>query len=465
MTQPTDLSSSQRWLARLHIPAGLRGQLGWTTSSYLAVQIIRFASNVVLTRLLAPELFGIMIVLTSIRVGIELFTDIGLSQNIIASKNAFDPRFYNTAWTLQILRGILLAVIAMVLMPALSYFYDERSLTQVLPMISVLFIIGGVFSIGPPLAVKTLNTKRMAAYDVSSALLGSVAAIALAMAFPNVWGLIAGNLAATFIMAVASYFVFPGLAYRLTIDRGYVFEIIGFGKWVFLSSIVFFLATNYDRLVLGKYVSLAVLGVYGIARSLSDIFNQFANRLGAAIVFPSIARSDLRGPELQQKLAGKRLQFLVVMAAGMALFIAFSDIIIGVVYDSRYAGAAQLLPWVGLAAWFGILNTLNDSVMLGLSKPQYAAIGNVAKFVALLVALPLGVVKLGIVGAAMATVVAEAMRYVVLVIAQYREGVRFVRHDVMFTLAMLAGALAVRAILFEIGISSSPIAMFSLGLL
>ena len=464
MSQPGDLSATQRWLARLHIPAGLRGQLGWSTSSYVAVQFMRFATNVVLTRILAPELFGIMIVLTSIRVGIELFTDIGLGHNIIANKNAFEPRFYNTAWTLQILRGVLLAVIALALMPALSHFYDEKSLSQVLPLISVLFLVTGGHSIGTSLAVKVLNTKRTAQFEVSTAGLGSAASVALALAMPNIWGLIGGNFASTLVTAIGTYFVFPGLRYRLMIDREYAWAMIGFGKWIFLSSIVFFLATNYDRLVLGKYVSLAVLGVYGVARSLSDIFAQFATRLGNTIVFPSIAMTDLRGPELQAKLTGKRSQFLAAMMLGVGVFIAFSDVIIGVVYDPRYAGAAQLLPWVGLAAWVGILNTLNDSVMLGLSKPQYAAIGNVAKFAALLIALPLGVTHLGIVGAALATVVAEFARYVVLVVAQYREGVRFVRHDVLFTGGVLVGALAVRAGLFELGLSSAPLAMFALAL-
>ncbi|MDR6788480.1 O-antigen/teichoic acid export membrane protein [Sphingomonas sp. BE138] len=452
-----------RLIARAHVPEALLKRLGWATSGYMIVQGLRFVTNLVLTRILAPDLFGIMILLTSLRVGIELFTDIGIGQNVISSRNATDPRFYNTAWTLQVLRGFALCLITFLLLPVIGRFYGDPTLHRLLPFITAFFVLTGCTSIGLPLAIKELALHRTARFEVISTLLGSTALITVSWLFPTIWGLMAGNILASVMPTTFSYFIKPGLKHRLMIDWGYAREIIGFGKWVFVSSIVFFLAANFDRLILTKYVSFAVLGVYGVARSLADVFAQFSVKLGAEIVFPTVAAASVRGVELQRKLAHRRFQFQAAALVAIAGFIALSDVVIQM-YDWRYHDAAQLLPWVSLAAWLMILSTLNENLMLGLGKPHYSAFGSVAKLAGLIVFLPLGLTHYGIVAAAVATVAAEAMRYLCLAIGQAREKVTFVRQDVSATAALIALAYAIRWVTFEIGLTGAPAELFRLTL-
>lgn len=451
-----------RLLARVHVPEALLRRFGWTTAGYMSTQVIRFATNLVLTRLLAPDLFGVMILLISLRVGIELFTDIGIGQNLVANGNARDPRFYNTAWTLGLLRGLLLALAAAALVPFLSSLYGQEELDRVLPFMSLFFILTGLVSVGPPLAIKALQNERMAKLEVIASLSGAALMIGAAAVSPDIWGLMAGNLLATLASTVISYFVVPGLKHRFLLDRRYLGEIVGFGKWIFLSSVVYFLATNFDRLMLAKYVSFAMLGIYGVARSLGDVFGQFSAKIGNAIIFPSIASTELRREALQAKVAHRRIQFLAAALLAVAALIALSDLIVGVLYDPRYLPAAQVLPLVGLAAWVGILCTLNDNVLLGLGKPYYGAVGNAAKLLALIVMLPSGVVHYGILGAAAATVAAETLRYACLTVGQSREGVRFVRQDLAATTLMLATALSVRTLAYELGLAGSPATLFAL---
>lgn len=452
----------ERISSRSQVSLLLLNRVGWTTSGYAVVQILRFAQNLLLTHFLAPDLFGVMVVLTSLRVGIELFTDIGIGQGIIASKEAWDPRYYNTAWTVQLIRGFAIGVVFLILTPVISKFYDEPTLNAVFPVLCILFIATGAHSVGPTLAVKAMDTKKIAAYEVSSAVVGAVLTLCLAWFFPTIWGLIAGNIASTVASAVLSYFVWPGVVYKLRLDWRHVKSIVSFGKWIFLSSIIFFLASNFDRLILSKYVSLTMLGVYGIARSFGDIFSQFGIRLSNAIIFPSIASADVDRASLRHKLGGHRLRFLLLMLLAIASFIALSDIMIRLLYDSRYEAAGQVTPWVGLAAWLLILNTMSDSVMLGLSKPNYGAIGNVCKFLGLLVFLPWFAVQYGIVGAAIATVAAEILRYLVLMLAQARERIGFVRQDVGASAALLLLAVTVREGLSLAGLTSGPLHMFGI---
>lgn len=453
-----------RMMARIHVPDVLLARLGWATSGYLAVQGMRFGANLVLTRLLAPELFGIMILLTSLRIGLELFTDIGIGQNVVSSPNATDPRFYNTAWTLQVIRGVALALIALLLQPVISHFYGDPTLHKILPFMSIFLLMTGFVSIGQPLAVKEMALNRTSMFEVAICVLGNIFLIAAAWTWPNIWGLLAGSLLASLTGVVMSYLLKPEIKHRLLIDWDYAREILGFGKWVFVSSVVFFLALNFDRLILAKYVSFAALGIYGIARTLSDVFAQFSVKLGAEIVFPSVAAATIRGVELQRKLAHRRMQFQAATMVAIAGVIALSDFIIRI-YDVRYHSAAQLLPWVSVAAWLMILSTLNENLMLGLRKPHYSAFGSAAKLLGLAVLLPIGLMRYGIAAAAVATVLAELMRYACLSVGQARLKVTFIRQDLLATVALIALAYAIRCVTFEIGLTGAPGELFRITML
>jgi O-antigen/teichoic acid export membrane protein len=236
---------------------------------------------------------------------------------------------------------------------------------------------------------------------------------------------------------------------------------VGFGKWIFVSSIIYFLATNFDRLVLAKYVSLGALGIYGVARSLGDMLGQFSGRVGYAIIFPSVAATDLRGAALRIKLAHRRMQFLGAAIIAVAAFVALSDLLVRVLYDPRYLAAAQVLPVLGIAVWVGIISTVNENVLLGLGKPVYAAIGNATKLLVLVVLLPTLIVRYGIVGAAAAAAMAEVARYASAASGLFRERVSFVGQDFSATCLLVAAALLIRVCAHGLGLTGSPSELFA----
>ena len=90
---------------------GLVKGVGWTVGAYGAGQFVRLVSSIALTRLLSPELFGIMTIVNTVRTGVDLLSDVGIGQSIVQNKKAEDPDFYNTAWTIKLLRGLLLCLV------------------------------------------------------------------------------------------------------------------------------------------------------------------------------------------------------------------------------------------------------------------------------------------------------------------------------------------------------------------
>ena len=105
----------------------LRGSV-WTVGTQLANNAMRLAGNMILTRLLFPEAFGLMLLVGVFTAGLQMFTDLGINQNIVQSERGDDPTFLNTAWTISVLRGVVLWLLACLLTWPYAMFYNEPKL-------------------------------------------------------------------------------------------------------------------------------------------------------------------------------------------------------------------------------------------------------------------------------------------------------------------------------------------------
>jgi O-antigen/teichoic acid export membrane protein len=214
---------------------------------------------------------------------------------------------------------------------------------------------------------------------------------------------------------------------------------MGFGKWVYLNSMVYFLSTNFDRLYFAKVVPLQVLGIYGIARALSELFGAAAGQLGNSVIFPFISsHADLPRETLRRELVSIRAKFLLLIALGCSLFIATADLAIKLLYDHRYHAAAWMLPVLTLGAWFSMVATTNESTLLGLGAPSYSAMANSVRCILLVVGLPLSFKFKGLGGGIVTLVLVEVCRYAPVYIGQRRQRFSFGAQDVAITLAMFA---------------------------
>ena len=436
----------------LGVPKTIVVRLGWMTVSYGTVQLLRLASNVILARLLAPPIFGIMALVNSIRTGVELLSDAGIMQNIISSPRGDDALFYDTAWTLQTIRGLVLASLCMVLAVPISRFFGYRELAAILPVASLFFIFTGFDSTARPLVQKKLQVARLAIFDVALGVISLVAHVALALITPTVWALVLGSVVTGAATLVGSFLFLPGLRHRFIMDPASARQLISFGRWVFLSSIVYFFAMNFDRLYFAKQITLSQLGVYGIARSLADMISLFVGRASSFVLYPTVAAAGLAPTELRQRLLYGRRTLLLGAGVALGAFLAVSDIIVRLLYDVRYIEAAQILPILCTGVWFGILTSTNDSILLGLAKPVYPALSNLAKLIAYAVGVPLAFYLYGFMAAVAVISLGELVKYVALWLLSHKEHMHFGRDDFVLTIAFAASALVVGEITRTLGI-------------
>jgi O-antigen/teichoic acid export membrane protein len=120
----------------------LRGS-ALTAGSFVIAQGLRLASNLVLTRLLFPEAFGLMALVSVVLVGLQMFSDTGVGPAISRSPRGDDPVFLDTAWTINVLRGGLLWLLAAALSVPLAALWQAPELRQLLPVAGLTLLIAG----------------------------------------------------------------------------------------------------------------------------------------------------------------------------------------------------------------------------------------------------------------------------------------------------------------------------------
>jgi O-antigen/teichoic acid export membrane protein len=396
-------------------------------------------TSVVLARLLAPELFGVMLIANSLKSAIEVITDVGIGQNIVYHKEANNPDYYNTAWTLQAIRGVAVWLVALALAAPIARFYHYPILVFIVPLISFTSVILGLSSVGRFLAQKRLLILRINLFEAMFVFVASLITVVTAYLNQTIWAFVISNLIGSTVGAIATFFLLPDVRQRFHLSKPFVWEILNFGKWITFSSIVWFLAMNFDRLYLAKIVPLAILGVYGIARSIAELFSMAIAYLGNTVLFPFIAsQSTMLRADLRKQLAPLRAKLLLLLALGMSLAVASADLAIKVFYDQRYQAASWMLPVLIVGSWFSILANLNESTLLGLGKPSYGALANSLKFVFLIIGLVLGVRFYGILFGVMVVASADVFRYIPILVGQKRERFSFAMQDFLMTLAMLS---------------------------
>ena len=414
----------------------------WTALSYGSGQALRVVNSLILTRLLLPSAFGELQLVTAVIVGLTMLSDLGLGQSIIQSRRGDEPVFLNTAWTIQAIRGGGIWMLACVLAWPASRFYNDRALVYVLPILALTSIISSFSSSGLLSLERHMGVRRLFALEFSQQILALVVTVGYAYFIrPDVWALVVGNLVANIYRTTVSHNkqLVPGVRNRLCLDRASLREIVGFGKWIFVGTAFFFFATQSDKLILGRCITMTALGLYGLAFQISDIprsiINAFSNRVG----YPFVAKIiHLPLAEFRAQYLRYRLYVLLLGAFLLSAMVIWGNLIILKLYPARYSGAAWMIPILALGLWHTLLYTTTMPVLFSLGKSSYNAAGNAAYCAVMLAGIPLGFHFFGLLGAVIAVAAGDLPLYVVTQYGAVREGVRPLWQDLQLTAAFVA---------------------------
>lgn len=352
---------------------------------YAFSQILRLSSNMIITKLLVPEMFGIMAICQTVIFMLTMLSDIGINPSIIRSKRGDELEFLNTAWTVQVIRGGGIALLVALFAFGIHFaqqqnFFAEKTafnepvLVELMLWISIVPFISGLKSTNIVLANRRLQVGQLTFVELVSQIIGLLVMISWAFLSPDIYSLVAGTLVGAASMTLLSHTVIKGDKNRIRLDQSSVREIISFGKWILGTSLLTAILTQGDRLIFGALTDAKTLGIYSIAVFLATSITQAIYKLNNLVFFPLLSEAARNNKSRLGTLyyeIRKKIDLIVITGSGF-LF-SLGGTIVGILYDERYKLAGDLLETLSLSLLL-ISPVVSSKVYLSIGKSKLPTI-------------------------------------------------------------------------------------------
>ncbi len=348
----------------------------WTTGGYVCAQAIRLASNIIMAKLLFPEAFGLMTLVMVFMQGISMFSDIGITPSIIQNKRGSDPKFLDTAWTMQVIRGFILWGIAIIGAYPYSLFYNEPLLISMIPIAGLSAVIAGFNSTALATANRDLKLKNVTIAELISQAVSVTVMVVWVYISPTVWGLVAGGLANAIVKMVLSHVWIAERSNKFHWEKEAASNLFKFGRWILVSTALTFFAAQVDRLLLGYLMGTATLGIYSIAAMFKETAYKAVQILGTKVLFPSYSTLVRESDPQRLYKALKKSRILMISTSWFAtmMLIMLGSQLIDWLYDERYQDAVWMIQILPLSSFVGVLSLTYQNAYLAKGKSLYISL-------------------------------------------------------------------------------------------
>ena len=412
---------------------------------------LRMGSSLVLTRLLAPDIYGVMAVGYMVVTGLAMFSDIGLAAGAIQSRRGEDPAYLNVTWVVQIARGVVIMLAALIVsttlylsrdsgvLPAHSVYADPR-IPGLLAVVSLYGLVSGFDSTKVFVARRQLALAQLTKIDLTSQVLSTAFIIGWAFVAPSVWALAFGWVFGAVVRTILTHMILPGPANRLHWNAGAFRDVFNFGKWALLSSTFTFFLSSGDRLMLGAMFDAQTMGSYSIALLLLGSLQAAISNVVGNAVLPALSEVARDRPtELKAMVYRIRWPLDVICLISAGLLISLGEPIVHFLYDRRYAPAGWMLAVLAVTLVATRLDVF-DQCLVASAKIRLLSYLNAVRLVVLYVFVPVGYLAYGVVGAIVAVAASALVNSAVVLGLQAWLKLIDVRQELL-ALPMLAAGL------------------------
>lgn len=328
---------------------------------FITVAFLRLASTIVLTRILTPDTFGIFSVLLTFVFILTMFSDLGIRSLILTKEGTLEDEFLHSCWTIQILRGVVIAVVILIVAGTIAVlqgydvFLPETSyaapvLPPAIAAMALSFLILGTEYPNKFVYERRMRFGMITIEEMCLAFLQLVFMIGLALYLRNIWALVLGLIASSAIQVTLSYFLFEGPKMRLAWHRDHIAVIFERGKWIIVHSALTAITNVADRLVLGMFIPASTFGFYHIARQLIEMPVMLLTKIHTQVglqLFTEIHKYEAVY-DFRQRYYRYRKFFDALAMLGCGALLVLAPILVEIVYDDRYASVAGILQILAL---------------------------------------------------------------------------------------------------------------------
>ncbi len=320
----------------------------WVTTTRWAIRLLGLINTIILARLLVPEDFGLialaMLVVDFIDVWLWLGVDSALIRKVTLTRED-----YNSAWTMRLIQGGLIAGIVALIAPFAAGFFNEPRMVAILWFLAPALFLTSAANIGIVDFQRAVNFRAEFIMMLSSKLFSVIVTIVLAFLLRNYWALVIGIFSGYLATFIISYIIHP---YRPSFCLTKWREFWNFSKWIIVGSLGGFINRKIDELLVGKIATPSSLGVYSVALDLGQMVTNELARPINKVLFPMISniQSDLARVKKTYLLTISGIN-TVTMPVGIGLAMVAKEFVLTVLGE-KWLGA---VPFLQIFAIYGVI--------------------------------------------------------------------------------------------------------------
>ena len=378
----------------------------WVTSSRVLQRCLTVVRTIVIARLLSPDDFGLFGIAMLALAALERFSVTGFDQALIQKKEHIEP-YLDPAWTIQVIRGFVLGLLLFCAAPLIAKFFGEPQIILLLKVLGVSIFIGSFRNIGIVFFQKNIEFNKIFAYELSGTIADFVVALTAAFILRNAWALIFGFVARNVIQTIVSYIIHPYRP-RFLVDKEKTKSLLNFGQWVWVSSILIFLVTQGDDILVGKLLGVAALGFYQLAYKISNMPTTEITHVISQVTFPAYSKIQDNVSKLRDAYL-KVLQLTVFLSfpvAGLIFVLApdFTMIFLGEKW-------MPMVPSLQVLVFAGLIRSIaatQGNIFYAVGKPKIDTVLQVIRLAVIAIFIYPFSVRWGILGASIVVLMSIA---------------------------------------------------------
>lgn len=335
--------------------------LSWNFAGTMAQRMVMFVVSIVLARLLLPEQFGLIGMLTIFIAIAQTFINSGFTPALIQKKD-HDRVDECSVFYFNIFVGLLAYAILFVAAPWIANFYSEPLLTPLARVIGLILLISPFGMIQRTLMSKQLNFKALTAATFIASLSSGILGVILAYHGFGVWALVYQQLTSQLLLSLLFWFLNPwrpSLIFSISAIR----KLFAFGSKLLASGLLDTFFRNIYLVIIGRLFSPAALGFYTKAHHLERMPTQTLTQVVRNVMFPVFSHIQDE-PERLRRALSRAMAFLVMLIFPMMLGLAVvARPFVHILLTEKWSPCVPYLQLLCIAGMLYPLHVLNLNVL------------------------------------------------------------------------------------------------------
>jgi len=289
----------------------------WAYGSYVGSRLLSLISIAILARLLVPRDFGLVALAVTFIAFLDLMQGLGISEALVIGEARDLHERAETAFSINLGSGFLLAALTAAAAPAAAAFFDQPRLITIMPALGANFILIGLGTTHAGLALKEIDFRSRTIAELADALCRGLISVVLALLGAGVWSLVIGYLVGTIAWDVALWRVVPWRP-SFRPQKKHVRGLLTFGGSLTGVALIGAFMAQFDNIVIGRVLGPTQLGFYAIATRLPMLLILNLAVVAGRVLFPAFALLRERGGMLRGVLTS--LRYTAIVTFPLAVF-------------------------------------------------------------------------------------------------------------------------------------------------